>query len=450
MKESDEQVLDAKELSEKELLLLSNYMYLDCSTIQGSIDEMLSLYKTGTDDFDMEKIREIKASGGIRPEDIYELFKMMNDENDEFKQLRVEKCIDRGGIRGSCFVSVGENNEKDATVVFRGTGGTYAAWSDNLFGEYQSDTVMQRLAADFINNDCAEYEDITVSGHSKGGNLAQYVTVECLDKVDRCVSYDGQGFGEAFREENTEKINTTKDRIKSISAHNDFVNILLTPIAGERIFVENKADGVNAHSSFFLLKDNEYDENGMFKTITTQDKSIGKLESAINDFVKLIDKLPGDGNVMISNMMAAFVAAIMSDDRSTLYEIGMISDRHKKLNDYFDSFLPSVHTSQNEITPIRIYDTDLSYKDVYEGIESMEEMIYKLESSARKVDGIRRNMNDGVSSRLLTNNILRRLVSKLEDNANNLSTYKTTAEDIMRIYKNREDNVKNIITAVRT
>lgn len=37
------------------------------------------------------------------------------------------------------------------------------------------------------------YDSITVTGHSKGGNKAQYVTV-LSDKVDRCISMDGQGF----------------------------------------------------------------------------------------------------------------------------------------------------------------------------------------------------------------------------------------------------------------
>ena len=49
--------------------------------------------------------------------------------------------------------------------------------------------------SDYIEN--LPYDSITVAGHSKGGNKAQYVTV-LSDKVDRCISMDGQGFSQEF------------------------------------------------------------------------------------------------------------------------------------------------------------------------------------------------------------------------------------------------------------
>src|SRR5699024_6249914 len=81
-----------------------------------------------------------------------------------------------------------------AVVVFRGTSGK-DEWIDNAIGLGVSDTERQKAALDYIEN--LPYDNITVAGHSKGGNKAQYVTV-LSDKVDRCISMDGQGFSQEF------------------------------------------------------------------------------------------------------------------------------------------------------------------------------------------------------------------------------------------------------------
>ena len=74
------------------------------------------------------------------------------------------------------------DDPEHAVVVFRGTSGK-DEWIDNAIGLGVSDTERQKAALDYIEN--LPYDSITVAGHSKGGNKAQYVTV-LSDKVDRC------------------------------------------------------------------------------------------------------------------------------------------------------------------------------------------------------------------------------------------------------------------------
>lgn len=175
------------ELSEKELLLLDNFMYISGSTNKNkTIDEVArGILAYG--------IEEGNLSGGITKEEAENILQEIQN-NDNLKNLTISSSIDNEGIRASCFV----DNQGNATVAFRGTGGSYEAWEDNLLGEYQTDTRYQQQAADFIRNNCSGYDNITVTGHSKGGNLAQYCTVLCGDQIDRCVSYDGQGFNKDF------------------------------------------------------------------------------------------------------------------------------------------------------------------------------------------------------------------------------------------------------------
>ncbi len=102
---------------------------------------------------------------------------------------------------------------------------------------------------------------ITVTGHSKGGNKAKYITI-LDDSVTRCLSFDGQGFSDEFFEKYERRI---AERAYAITNHNvnfDYVNFLLNDV-GERIYYVGYGYGIGkileAHcpNTFF-----QYDEEG--------------------------------------------------------------------------------------------------------------------------------------------------------------------------------------------
>lgn len=188
------------DFSERDLLILSNYVYFNCSTngTDLSIGETIDRLKKDDGSFDIYKLySEGGISVNISEEEAIDIFKRI-DNDDKLRNLHVARTLNDYDIRGVCFAN---EDESDACVVFRGTGGTYDAWYDNVTGEYEKDTELQKVAADFIKNDCGAFDNLTVSGHSKGGNLAQYVTVTCASQVASCISFDGQGFGRSFLEE---------------------------------------------------------------------------------------------------------------------------------------------------------------------------------------------------------------------------------------------------------
>lgn len=163
---------------------------------------------------------------------------------------------DSTGMRAACFVN-DETNPTDVNVVFRGTKGDYE-WHDNGEGGYLSDTKQQEAAAEYVNKLPDKYgNNMTVTGHSKGGNKAQYVTI-VTDRIAKCVSYDGQGFSEEFLEKYADEIAQKRQSIISISAKDDFVNCLLYPIAGTRIYIETEKQKkfVYYHKPNILFSDN--------------------------------------------------------------------------------------------------------------------------------------------------------------------------------------------------
>lgn len=190
---------------------------------------------------------------------------------------------DSKGTRAACFVDPDGN----ATVVYRGTNGDYE-WYDDGKGFYQSDTKQQEAAARYV--DSLPFKNITVTGHSKGGNKAQYVTIACNteenpNKIGRCVSFDGQGFSDKFIKNHSDSINANKDKITSICAANDPVHSLMIPIAGKYIFLGTKSES----NLFMYHKPNEIFQNNGLGGLN-KETSEGNFPKYVNQFTEYLMK----------------------------------------------------------------------------------------------------------------------------------------------------------------
>lgn len=129
-----------------------------------------------------------------------------------------------GIILALCF---GETEEAlDAIVAFKGTSGA-GEWIDNIEGLNEVETESQKEALDFIAS--LRYPNITVTGHSKGGNKAMYVALRS-DQVTRCVSFDAQGFSSYFLQEYGTEIQRKGSCIICYALSTDYVHALLLPI----------------------------------------------------------------------------------------------------------------------------------------------------------------------------------------------------------------------------
>lgn len=137
-----------------------------------------------------------------------------------------------------CFVN--PNNNK-AIVAFVGTLTDGKEWRDNAEGFYKADTDCQIEAYDYIEG--LPYDDISVVGHSKGGNKAQYVSIRS-DKVTKCVSVDGQGFSQEFIDKYGPQIEKNAYKITSYSLSADFVHILMYTLPGIKINYVNGGSDV--------------------------------------------------------------------------------------------------------------------------------------------------------------------------------------------------------------
>ena len=179
----------------------------------------------------------------------------------------------------------------DAVVAFRGT--AKGEWKDNaIAGTLMENTssndatvsTQQQKAIDYVNSlDLSGYDSVTATGHSKGGNKAKIVTL-LTDKVDRCVSFDGQGFSDEFMKAHEAEIRAKQGRIENHNVDGDYVNILLNDV-GTTHWHEGQRVGENFlknHSPSSLLNENGKMEPG------TQSQLTQTLDNALNSMLRSI------------------------------------------------------------------------------------------------------------------------------------------------------------------
>ncbi|MBQ7563176.1 MAG: DUF2974 domain-containing protein [Lachnospiraceae bacterium] len=432
--------------SEEELLLLNNYIYFDCSAKYRDFSEVLDAYseqKDGERSFSSERF-EREACAGMTSEDAKDVFERLDratGPGGSMEGLKVERMLDEGGVRAMCV----SKPTGEAAVIFRGTGGTYEAWLDNVQGEFIVDTQMQKIASDFVTYDCSAFTDLTVSGHSKGGNLSQFVTVACGQQIARCVSFDGQGFNREFLSEHKEEIEEAKPKITSVCANNDYVNILLNSIAGETVYIRNKDNTpVGAHSSYSLLKYGSFDEEGMAKRYkrNIQTQFIKSMKTVIDGIVGAIDLLPENGNEVISNLLGSVVATIFCCERetNTVDEWGEIRQAAQDVYQYTASLLGVYEDEDGEVS-LCAEELYHNFDAVSASAERFSEIRGELAAHMDRVDTIREELSDNVISDIALSVTMDRTREKLYRNLNSLQNITEVLREIGTEYIRKEREI---------
>ena len=149
----------------------------------------------------------------------------------------------------------------DACVSFRGTDSTITGWREN-FNMLYNDTVPAQISAvKYLNNVARKIRgNITVVGHSKGGNLAIYASVMCApkakDKIVEVQSFDSPGFTEEFVE--SKNYLETQSKILKFVPEDSMIGMLLNDTASYRI-VKSDGEGIHQHDPFlWIVEDNDF------------------------------------------------------------------------------------------------------------------------------------------------------------------------------------------------
>ncbi|MBQ4089909.1 MAG: DUF2974 domain-containing protein [Clostridia bacterium] len=204
----------------------------------------------------------------------------------------------------------------EAVLAFRGTGDR--EWKDNFIAGSEMDhggadptiSEQQQVALDYAESfDLSGYDSVTVTGHSKGGNKAKLIAL-MNDEVDRCVSFDGQGFSDEFMEAHKSEIAANQHKIENHNVDGDFVNILLNDV-GETTYYEGQRVDDNFPknhdpSSFF-------NNNGEM-VVGEQSEGMQELDKFLNSALRSVD---GDQKAELLDFAGEIAQAALGKGKST-------------------------------------------------------------------------------------------------------------------------------------
>jgi hypothetical protein len=236
-------------LSEKQLLLLNNYIYLENASKRGAIINNIDTLKANADSKTLCILTEI--------------------ENDPVLSNLVIVDSINNEVKAICMVPENRTHIKnaEAVIIYQGTNTLDTSYLETLKVSSQSETNIQLVAGDFHEKCELNYNVTNVSGHSIGGNLAQYVTITNGYNVRNCVSFNGHGFTQEFIDTYKSNITMNAQKIVSISSYKEPLHTIQTSVASNEIFVNtpDELDPISSHNASVLYDKTHFDKYGMYK-----------------------------------------------------------------------------------------------------------------------------------------------------------------------------------------
>ncbi len=302
------------ELSNSELLILDNILGFNIGiTEKDTVEELIAR---------IESKRSQLANGTTSEAEITEFITAAKNKIAQNPSFGDYEVVDFSRANGETapMATFASSDKNDIVVAFWGTTGP-DEWYDNVkaAGNYfinnEDDNPNEK--GSFYQEDATEYIDkisekfnnssITVTGHSKGGNKAQYVAL-MSENVDRCVSFDGQGFSSDFIEEFSEKIKARKHIITSISADKDIVNSLLPSIAGTKLYVDTSTVPSEYTSNFFFFHKPNILLNTDGELLNTEGVQPSNLANFIQDYTVYMSRIEDDRQRELAIELLACIA----------------------------------------------------------------------------------------------------------------------------------------------
>lgn len=237
---------------------------------------------------------------------------------------------------------------KEAVVCFKGTQ-TDEEWKDNFSGATYTNT-NDRVSTECQENALEWYRDayekygldeynITVTGHSKGGNKAKYVTI-MDNSIDRCLSFDGQGFSDQFVDKYADKIAERQGVIENHNVDNDYVNILLNDVGEQHFYagqdVGNGGGGFlenHCPNTFFEYKDGKI---VMTESPDGRGKGLEEVDQLLNSVLRSLSE---EDQVKMAELFDRIrYGAVNGCDADYFLEL-LSSEKYAELITYFLAYL---------------------------------------------------------------------------------------------------------------
>lgn len=368
-------------------------------------------------------------------------------------------------------------------VVYRGT--SDGEWPDNGAGMTEVSTLQQERALDYFETvvkreNISEEQKVIITGHSKGGNKAQYVTMSVKkDKlIDACYNIDGQGFSESAID-NWKSIYSEEDylnrtaKITGIYGENDYVHVL-----GHSIVPENQIHYVKTpveignfagyHDIKYMFASLEEDEEsgekntvfyGRKNCYVTQQGKLCSYASILSAFLMELPPEERDG-------CAAALMHLM--ERSGGQKTGINGEELKfsDIEDFLNTGIPTIAESVFLTKPgwemlesgfcEKSFSSNMHGKITvmadYGALSRQLQMFLKLEeewkNSYNKVEDISRRFSILMKNNWFLHSKIKREMEKLDKAVKEIHKLSDTLEKIIKIYITKDTETADEILMI--
>lgn len=229
------------------------------------------------------------------------------------------------------FAAMQFDLDDDTTYVsFRGTDDQILGWKEDFQMAYKK-IPGYKYARKYINRYCRKNKKYRVGGHSKGGALAIYGSVNCFSfrrkNIIEVYSNDGPGIRKELIKD---KMKLIEDKYIKIVPENDLFGVIFDD-DNKHSVVKSSAIGPYQHDMLsWLIKGNEFVKA---KALSSNSK---KLRKNFNDY---INNVPKDELISITNSLFDFLKDINITKVSDLFKISLtkVPDMLKKASNIDDS-----------------------------------------------------------------------------------------------------------------
>ena len=166
-------------------------------------------------------------------------------------RLNKTKCVQFGAITF-------EIDRSTIYIAFEGTDSHIIGWKEDFGFTYMEEVTGQRYAKEYLKKVTDKLlikKNIYVGGHSKGGNLAMYASIEnpqIHDLIVRVYNFEGPGFLDSYLSK--KDLSSIIDKIYTIVTESSIIGRLLTH--PEKLhYVKCDAEGLAQHSLFNWMID---------------------------------------------------------------------------------------------------------------------------------------------------------------------------------------------------
>ena len=423
------------QLTTDEILLLENLTYLTnespLSDIQGQDGKTVGEWLNS---IDVSKLDSSKDYGSYMTGSDWKgiIHAVHNDptlSSMTIKETHVDTSDGGGGGLSAVFTN---DTTGDAVVAFRGTAS--GEWKDDFVGGGKTDTtdgVSTKQQENALNWYKESYEkngldayEVTVTGHSKGGNKAKYITI-LDDSVDHCVSFDGQGFSDEFINKYKSNIATRQDIIDNHNVDYDYVNILLNDVGNKTYYKGNDlGDGgfLENHcpNTFFDMKeDGSYTMN---VSPNGQGKEMQELDEFLNSCLRSVD---ADKKAEMLDFLGTMVEGGFNSKDATYFKEVFFDEDYKDEAAYIIAYLIKYEQANPEfLESIDSILENFGMGDIVKYVNVADTIL-----DWKYFDQLYDALNSGIN-KLASNNWL---INKLLDYINEKTNLNLTKEELLEL-----------------